>query len=108
MLNKPKMQGKFDESKLPAHPAVPRELLAKMTIVDNRGLKCLRAEGTAAEQVKTMCELMLAYNTIDSTSDNPEDLQGVFWMDGNGIPEELACLNYAETTSYDGSTVLNR
>eukprot|EP00959_Pyramimonas_sp_CCMP1952_P245008 5120562-Pyramimonas_sp.AAC.1 len=55
-----------------------------------------------------MCELMLAYNVVLPSTECPEDLQGVFWMDGNSIPEELACLSYAAWDEHNQTFLLNK
>jgi len=73
--------------------------------VEIRGMTWYRALGTAAEGAQTICQAMLAYNVVSTTAKVPVELQGVFWMDGNAIPEELACLTYASTDS-QGSTFL--
>lgn len=96
MLSKPELEGKFDESKMEPHPPVPEPLLAKTDNIAFSGMKWYRAVGSPEEAVRTLCEIMLAYNTVATTLDCPSDLQGVFWMDGNKIPEELCCLSYAD------------
>jgi len=108
MLNASPITGTFDRSQISAHPEVPAPLLAKCEVVDIQGIKWLRAVGAVAEQVETMCKIMLAYNTANTTFENPEDLQGVFWMDGNRIPEELCCLSYAASSENEGRYLLNK
>jgi len=108
MLNTSPLTGTFDRTQIPPHPKVPESLLSKCEVVDIRGIKWLRAIGTVADQVDTMCKIMLAYNTVSTTLENPEDLQGVFWMDGNRIPEELCCLSYASSSEKDGRYLLSK
>eukprot|EP00449_Zooxanthella_nutricula_P049104 CAMPEP_0198605818 /NCGR_PEP_ID=MMETSP1462-20131121/154583_1 /TAXON_ID=1333877 /ORGANISM="Brandtodinium nutriculum, Strain RCC3387" /LENGTH=307 /DNA_ID=CAMNT_0044337621 /DNA_START=213 /DNA_END=1136 /DNA_ORIENTATION=- len=100
--------GTFDRSQIPPHPKVPESLLAKCEVLDILGVRWLRAMGTTAQRVETVCKIMLAYNTVSTTLDSPEDLQGVFWMEGNKVPEELACLSYAASTEQDGKYLFNR
>jgi len=108
LFNKPPRMGTFDRSQIPPHPPVPASLLARCDVVDIRGIRWLRAVGTTAEKVDIMCKIMIAYNTVSTTHENPEDLQGVFWMDGNRVPEELACLSYAASLEKEGEFFLNR
>lgn len=99
MVNKPPLSGAFDRASLPPHPPVPEKLLNEKEDVKSYGLDYYRTKGDATEAVKTTCEIMLAYNTIPSTLECPDDLQGIFWMDGNKVPEELVCLSYASWDS---------
>jgi len=108
MLSKSDLTGSFDASVLPPHPEVPADLLDKKEDVQFKGMTWYRPTGSVAEQVQTMCEMLLAYNTVPSTMDCPQDLQGVFWMDGNAVPEELACLSYAAWDEDSGTFLLNK
>jgi len=108
MLSKSDMTGKFSRSDIPPHPEIPAALLDKKDDITLKGMVWYRPKGSVSEQVKTMCELMLAYNVVPSSKECPEDLQGVFWMDGNSIPEELACLSYAAWDEQNNTFVLNK
>jgi len=107
MLTKPELTGKFERS-LPPNPPVPADLLNKKEDVKLKGMTWWRPIGNVPQQVKTMCDLLLAHNTISTTQACPEDLQGVFWMDGNKIPEELACLSYADWDEKNQTFLLNK
>jgi len=108
MLSKSDLEGEFDASRMPPHPPVPPELLEKTEDVTFKGLTWYRPTGTVEEAVRTMCQIMLSYNTVSTTHDCPDDLQGVFWMDGNAIPEELACLSYAAWDDANDTFLLNK
>lgn len=48
--------------------------------------------GAPVEAVQQEVQTMLEMSTIASTKDLPDRFQGVFWMKGNGMQEELAVL----------------
>jgi len=108
MLNKSDLEGELDTSTLPPHPEIPADLLEKFDKVVMQGMLWLRPKGDdAATRVKTMCEAMLAYNVVQTVTDAPAEFQGVYWMDGNKIPEELVCLSYAfQSVAQDGQFVI--
>jgi len=108
MMTKSPLKGEFDASGMEDHPGIPDELLDKTDKISLNGLEWLKAKGDAAKAVKTTCDVMLAYNNVPSTEECPEDLTGVFWMDGNKIPEELACLSYASWHQHDGKFLFTK
>mmetsp|Transcript_123824 Transcript_123824/g.309510 ORF Transcript_123824/g.309510 Transcript_123824/m.309510 type:complete len:297 (-) Transcript_123824:65-955(-) len=108
MLNKSPLTGTFDISTMPPHPQIPDELLSKKQDVSVCGMKWYEATGSVAEAVKTSCELMLAYTVVSTTSRVPEVMSGVFWMDGNKVPEELACLAYEAVGEQGSSFLVNK
>lgn len=94
MLNRSPLYGRFRRSTVPPHPSVDNELLAKKEDIQVNKTTWWRAAGNASEVVRTMCEILLSYNTVP-TGNYPEDLLGVFWLDGSITPQELTCLSYA-------------
>eukprot|EP00931_Biecheleriopsis_adriatica_P088250 TRINITY_DN62614_c0_g1_i1.p1 TRINITY_DN62614_c0_g1~~TRINITY_DN62614_c0_g1_i1.p1 ORF type:complete len:310 (+),score=61.31 TRINITY_DN62614_c0_g1_i1:81-1010(+) len=109
MIEKGPFQGSFDRASVPPHKPIPEDLLKKKVDVTECGIVWYQAVGSVAERVETMCQLMLAHNNVATTFDNcPQDLVGVFWMDGNKIPEELACLSYATVDKKDNQFLFNK
>jgi len=64
------------------------------------------AKGDAPTAVQTTCDIMRTANTVSTTAHIPKDLQGIFWMKDNKVPEKLVCNNYAvfEQVQIDGRT----
>lgn len=109
ILNKGKFTGEYDAALLPPHPEVPPTLMERFDKMTMKGMVWLRPKGdVVADRVRAMCELMLAHNVVKTVGDVPATLQGVFWMDGNKIPEELVCLAYATAAEMDGKFVVTK
>jgi hypothetical protein len=64
-----------------------------------------RGVKTVADDAETISKLMLQATSGPWTKDIPDDLQGVFWMDGNAISEELAVMNMAQWNSANNSAI---
>lgn len=98
-LNMSPLHGEFDLSAMPQHSSVPSHLAKYFDRVQVKDEEWWRAnaagEGGIAVAIKNTCELMISYTTTSAASNIPCDLQGVFWMEGNAAPEEIACLNYS-------------
>lgn len=109
MMHVPEVSGPFDRDILSENPTVPDDILSKLEPVTLEDMVWYRPkEEKTTDRIRTMCEAMLAYNTVPTTADVPEDMVGVFWMDGNKVPEELACLSYSSFSTLDGYSVCTR
>jgi len=107
------VDGTFDLNTIPAQNPVPESLMNKTSTVSACCCKkFVVAQGSTEEMVQTTCEIMLKANVVSSTAHMPCDLQGIMWMKGNFVPEELACIAWgtAEATEplLEGGTIVTR
>jgi hypothetical protein len=87
----------FDRSILPKQPEVPSDLESTSVKVVKEGKTFYKFDAKtigAAAMAEKSCHIMLATTTVETTRDIPEHVQGIFWMDGNGLPEILVSMNY--------------
>jgi hypothetical protein len=106
MMNRCPLEGEFDAASLPPQSSqVPTELKERSTKVELDGKTFYKFDvngpGGTAAAMEDSCQLMLATTTVATTNAIPEDLQGIFWMDGNAMAGPIVSMNCSVWNSSD-------